>query len=223
MIRKKLLKQSKNVLRSFLLKTFFIWNIINYFFSPLGFSKVAQWTYGASIGLGGTGIQSKVQVDGAETNVERAEGPGTISLFADRIYNDTWSIAIEHIRGFRLGPLSSGLSFTGVGAKWYFWSPIPTYSEVSPESTHLFIQQFSPFVGFTTGIASGSIKRTNDKITSVTGSGVYMGLRGGMDYLLKPGIGLRGESSLSTTFSYSEKPVTTITEFSLRIGIFFFY
>ncbi len=168
-------------------------------------------------------MKTSAEVDGIDTNVDRAEGPGTISIYADRIYNDYWTLSLEHIRGFRFGPLSSGLSFTGIGGKWYFWSPIPSFPVLSPESTHLFIQQFSPYLGAMVVAASGSIYRGNDKVSTVSGSGMYFGLRGGMDFLLQPGFGLRGETSLSTTLSYSEKPQTTLTEFSIRVGFLFFY
>jgi len=191
--------------------------------SPFVFAKSGQWTYGATLGLGGTGIRSSAEVEGATTQVERSESPGAFSLFADRTINDYWTASFEHIRGFRFGPISSGLSFTGVGTKWYFWSPAPNYTDVPAESSHIHIQQLTPFIGLSTGIASGSIKRANDKVSSVSGSGIYLGGRSGFDYTIEPGFGIRSEGSLSFTFTYAEKPATTLAEFSLRIGVFFYY
>jgi len=186
-------------------------------------AKSGQWTYGASLGLGGTGISTSAEVEGTSTKVERSESPGAFSLFADRTINDHWTTSFEHIRGFRFGPFSSGISFTGVGTKWYFWNPAPAFPETSDNQSTLFIQQLSPFVGVAAGLAEGTIKRGNDKVGSVSGSGIYFGGRAGFDYTMEPGFGVRSEGSLSFTFSYSEKPTTILAEFSLRIGIFYYY
>lgn len=197
--------------------------LLIFLFASNLFAKTGQWTYGASLGLGGTGIRTYSEIDGVNTKIERSESPGAFSLFADRTINDFWTASFEHIRGFRFGPFSSGLTFTGVGTKWYFWTPAPTYSEVTPGSSHLLVKQLTPFIGVATGIASGSIQRANDKVPSVHGSGIYIGGRSGFDYTLEPGFGIRSEGSLSFTFTYAEKPSTTLAEFSLRIGIFYYY
>ncbi len=197
--------------------------ITNVIFSNSALAQTGLWTYGLSIGFGGAGLRTYSNVDGETKKVERADGPAAFSLFADRIYNDSWTLALEHIRGYRLAPFGSGLSFTGIGFKWYFWNPAPAFVEVGPESTHVFVQQFTPYMGAASGLATGSIYRPYDKVQTVEGSGIYYGLRGGIDLLLKPGLGLRGESSLSATMTYPERPYTTVTEFSMRLGFFFFY
>lgn len=186
-------------------------------------ARATSWTYGFALGLGGTGIQTSANVNGSWTKIQRGETPGLLSLFADRAYNDFWSLSIEHLRGFRLGPFTSGLSFTGVGFKWYFLNPIPSFPKPDDDSTRLFIQQFSPYLSGASGVATGTITRSGDLVYSVTGSGLYFGFRAGSDYMLEPGMGLRGELSYSTTLLYAENPKVTMTEGSLRIGIFFFY
>lgn len=176
--------------------------------------------FGGSLGFGGSGIQQAVQVNGATSVVERSEGPGTIYLFAERLMSDYFSLGLEHSRGFSFGPFSTGSSFTGFAGRYYYLGPAPSVGAVSATETVLVVRRFTPFAGLATGIAEAEIKRDNDLVRSVSGSGIYIGLRTGADYPLAAGIGIRPEMTYSTTFFQSPTLPSTLSEFSLQCGIY---
>lgn len=140
-------------------------------------------------------------------------------VFVETLWTDTRVVGLEHARGFRMGPFSSGVGFTTLYYKWHFMGPAPEVFKSSDTST-LFIKRWSPYVGPSIGLASGRIKREGDEIPSVSSSGVAFGIRFGTDYLLRPNLGMRLEISGSQTIFQSETLPANMNQFSLWYGLF---
>ena len=185
-------------------------------------SEQSRYRFGGSLGFGGSGIATAVQLNESSQVVERSEGPGIFSLFVDRFLSDYYNIAIEHSRGFSLGPFSMGSSFTGVALRYYFWGPGSTVPHVDGEETVLLVKRFTPYAGIATGVATAEIKRENDLVPNVSGSGVFMGFRFGADYPMAAGWGIRPELTFSTTFYQSPTLPATLSESSIGCGIYIF-
>lgn len=185
-------------------------------------ARAGDWRIGGAIGLGGTGITSSPNVNGEKTLVPRSESPGIFSIYVDYLLSDRVGLTAEHIRGFRLGPFSSGVSFTGVGTRWYFLAPAPSTPKTSGTKTSILVKRLIPFVGLGAGVATGTISRDEDQAPTVSGSGVYLGFRGGVDYSLAPGWGLRPELTTLATFSSSTIPPSSVSEFGLQVGLYFY-
>ena len=88
------------------------------------------------------------------------------------------------------------------------------------EKPLLLIRRFTPYVGGAVGAAMATIKRDNDLVPSIEGSGVYFGIRLGADYPLAPGIGIRPEFLYSTTIFQSPTLSSSLSEYSLGCGLF---
>jgi hypothetical protein len=195
-------------------------------------SYAGDWKFGVSLGWGGTGISKNVAIDedgvpdpngrsptGEESavSVARKEGPGMLAVFAEKQLSDRFTFGLEHARGFRLGPFSSGVSFTGLSGRWYVFGPAPTIPADAGSETTLVIQRLALFVGLAAGVASGEANREDDLVQTLSGSGVYTGFRIGIDYPLAPGIGLRPEIAASSSLLSP----ATVSEFALRVGLYF--
>ncbi len=187
--------------------------------APAGAAKEYRW--GIAVGFGGTGASETTEVDGSSQVVKRSEGPGVFMLSADRQFSARWGLTAEHARGFRLGPFSTGVSFTGVTSRWYPMAAAPFLSDPGDAPTSLVVRQYAPFVGFSGGLASGQIAREGDKVPLVSASGMYVGTRFGADHLLRQDLALRYEMSFSTTIFASATKPSSMTEFSLRVGWIF--
>lgn len=198
-------------------------------FSALLFSHSAtagDFRLGAGLGYGGAGVNATQAVNGSDVSVQRSEGPGTLSLFMDYLLSDQWSIGFEHNRGYRMAPFSTGASFTGLDARWFFLSPAPSFERrsdgpVSPEGSdsRIFIKRYSFFVGLAAGIAIADISRTNDQVPDVQGSGAYVGIKLGVEYPLVPGLNLRPEiSSYKTIASPPNALPSSVSYFSFGVG-----
>lgn len=144
--------------------------------------------------------QSKSQIQKV-TRLLRNEAkvPGTAHIFLERLTSERWVLSFEHARGYRLGPFSSGVGFTSGGLLWHYFGPAPDVSKNENKGT-FFVKRWSPYTGGSTGIAEGEIRREADRIPRIYSSGVFIGLRNGVDYLLKPDVGLRLEASYMFTF-----------------------
>ncbi|CAN5679686.1 hypothetical protein BH10BDE1_BH10BDE1_17330 [soil metagenome] len=186
-------------------------------------SEPSRWRYGGSLGFGGSGIAQAVKLNGSYQVVERSEGPGIFSVFVDRFLSDYYNLAFEHSRGFTLGPFGMGSSFTGLALRYYFWGPGSTVPKVDGTETVLLVKRFTPYAGVATGVASAEIKRDNDLVSSVSGSGVFMGIRVGADYPMSPGWGLRPELTFSTTFYQDPLLPSTLSESSIGCGAYVFF
>ncbi len=183
-------------------------------------AKSSRYRLGGSLGFGGSGVTQVATVQDQLTIVERSEGPAVISIFADRLLSDFFSLGIEHTRGVNFAPFSMGSSFTGVSARWYFWGPAASVGDTEGEKPLLLIRRFTPYVGGAVGAAMATIKRDNDLVPSIEGSGVYFGIRLGADYPLAPGIGIRPEFLYSTTIFQSPTLSSSLSEYSLGCGLF---
>lgn len=202
----------------------------------------SDFRLGAAIGFGGAGVSKLVTSETLKTPVQasKSEGPGTLSVFIDYLADDYFLFSFEHYRGFRLGPLSSGVSFSGLAGRWYFLGPAPSvskrstdlfsfsrlpggYSGATPaESTNgqatLLIKRISPFMGVGIGVANASVTRENDQVTHVESSGMYVSLKMGADYPTAKGSGFRPEFEYSTTLQNDG----AIQGFSIKVGYYIF-
>jgi hypothetical protein len=173
---------------------------------------------GGSLGFGGAGISTSVLIDGVSTPASLAESPGTASIWAEMPILSAWTIGVEHSRGVSFGPISAGVSFTGITGKWYFLSPIPSVAARDQSSVQ--IRQWSPYVGLSAGAAFASVARERSKVSLVEGSGAYFGLSGGVDYPLWSRWAIRPEFTSAFTLFSSVVVPTTITYFSIQCSIY---
>ncbi len=225
-MRKKLPKAGASFL-SFALFTFGAFSAVS--------ACASDFRVGGSLGYGGAGISADEAASSSSTTtsttttssssslttVQRSEGPGTFSIFVDYQVSDKYMVSLETARGFRLGPFSSGVGFTGVAVRKYFGT-IPAVAQSSPDKTILVVRKYNMFFGLSGGLATGDIYRSDDQVPSVQSSGIYLGFRIGADYPLGPGIGLRPELVYSNTITSSNVNPSTVTLFSLQCGLYFF-
>ena len=183
----------------------------------------AEYRLGGTIGLGGTGLTSDQKISDVVIPVERSEGPGVFGIFLEYLTSDTTSVAVGHTRGFNLGPFSSGIGFTGVTWRKFFFGPAPSMVSSKEERSTLLIQRYAPFSGVEIGIADGSTYRENDAIPNASASGLFMGFHGGCDYQTSPGIVQRYEVVYSTTPVSTGALKKSLTEFALQFGIYFIF
>lgn len=181
-----------------------------------------DFIYGFMGGLGGSGINKTVEVEGIDIDVSRSEGPGIVGLSIETFIHDRWSMSLGHRRGFRLGPFSMDISFTGLTFRRYFYKPTPVLPRNGLGSA-VSIQTWAPFVGFGSGVALGETDRDTkgEQIPNLDFSGVFFGFHTGVDYHWKPGIILRPEIFYSQTFMDSSLTAATISEFGLVLGVHF--
>ena len=153
--------------------------------------------------------------------VQRSEGPGAFHIGVEKIISARRTINFEHARGFRLGPFSSGVAFTGLHGRYYF-SPINWGDKDLKKGTILFIKRAQSFVGFGLGLASGTISRPGDKVETVEGSGIFISFRGGFDIPLNPqGMGIRPEIISSMTIMSGGLNPAKLTLFSVGCGFYY--
>lgn len=176
------------------------------------------------LGYGGTGITQTSTTNTAQGTVKRSEGPGIMMIGLERIMSDTITLSIDHMRGFRLGPYSSGVSFTGFAGRYYFQGPAPWGAKEidTKKETTLLVKRFHPFAGMAAGIASGTIDRPGDAVPSVSASGIYVGIRVGADVPFTPtGIGLRPEIASSFTLLKGLVDPSSLSLFSVGCSFYF--
>ncbi|MCB9025294.1 MAG: hypothetical protein H6625_03180 [Bdellovibrionaceae bacterium] len=186
------------------------------------FAHASPWNVGLKGGFGGTGIKKTVDLDQGNVDASRSEGPGVIGISLEKVVSDRWSLAIEHRRGFRFGPFSSGVGFTDVTYRWFYMAAAPALVLKSSDS-YIFTKKWVPFLGFSSGIAFGSIHREGDKVSSVDSSGIIMGTKLGIDYHYKSNMILRPEVIVSSTFMNSGNVPSSMSEFGLMFGALFHY
>ena len=186
-------------------------------------SNARRYRIGGSVGFGGSGVTQVTSVNDQLTIVERSEGPAVVSFFADRLMSDFFSLGVEHTRGVNFAPFSMGSSFTGITGRYYFWGPAASVSETEGTEAVLLVRRFTPYAGVGVGAAMASIRRENDLVPNIEGSGLDFGLRIGADYPLAPGIGLRPEFLYSTTIFQSPTLASSLSEYSLGCGLFMLF
>lgn len=185
------------------------------------FSWKHDLVYGAMVGLGGSGIDKDITNDSGDTiTVNRADDPGMMGLSVEGFLNDKWSLALSHRRGFKFGPFSTKVSFTGVIARRYF-GRAPFIPSKKLENSAVLMRRWAFFAGLGGGVAQGSITRDEDAVKTVQGSGVYMGVHLGADYHLRPNLILRPEFFTSGTFMNDSVSPTTLNEYGIVIGFHF--
>ena len=192
--------------------TFFLVNI----------SEASEWSYGFKAGFGGTGIKKTVSIDEGNVDASKSEGPAIFGVSAERALSNKWNLSIEHRRGFRFGPFSSGVGFTDVTWRWYYLGSVPPI--VSNETvSFVFTKKWVPFLGISAGVAFGSITREGDKVARVKSSGAILGTKIGVDYHYKKDVIMRPELIVSSTFMNAGAIEESMSEFGLMYGMIFSY
>jgi hypothetical protein len=196
------------------------------FFIVSSISYATSYRVGGSLGLGGTGIQALSDIstfEGEENivNVKRANSPGVISLYVERAFSPSISLAAEHFRGFKLAPFASGVHFSGLVLR-YFITPIVQPAPGSSSVTTIHLKRLSFFAGASSGVAIGKIERQGDLVPEVNSSGVFFSGRLGADYSISPSFGLRSEVIYGFTLISSGANPSNMQQFGLTAGIFFF-
>jgi len=185
------------------------------------FSWKHDLVYGVMGGFGGSGVDKDVRTDAGENVTEsRSEAPGMFGVSVEGFLNDKWSLALSHRRGFKFGPFSTKVSFTGVIARRYF-GRAPFIPNQQLKNSATIMRRWAPFVGLGSGIATGTVLRENAVNESVSGSGVYMGIHLGADYHLSPNLILRPEFFTSGTFMNDSDTPSTLNEYGLVCGFHF--
>ena len=180
-------------------------------------ANASDWRFGIGAGAGGAGLSTSTKVSGALRKVDRNEGPLIVSIFGDRLLSDSWSIGFEHTRGVRLGPAASGISFTGLTHRWYWFGQAPSVPATN-EGSFILVRRLTPFVALGYGVAVANVQRDNDLVEQLNGSGFYVGAKVGADYPLAPGQGIRPEFSSGTTVLSQGEVQTDITLVSIGVS-----
>jgi hypothetical protein len=178
------------------------------------------WKWGVKVGLGGTGIVKTAIVDLEELQVSRSEGPIVFGLAIERVLTDKLTFALEHHRGFRLGPFSMGIGFTSAVWRWYYLGVVPELVDVSAGDT-IFTPLWGAFLGGSAGLALGSASREGEIVNEIDGSGAIIGMAIGADYYYSPQRLMRFEIFSSSTFFTSGSLAASMSEFGLMVGTFF--
>lgn len=197
----------------FLLQFLFINNALALRLKP-------DFVYGGTFGFGGSGIDKTVVVENQNFDVSRAETPGMLGLSIETFISKNYSLALSHRRGFRLGPFSSGVSFSGLILRRYFYNPPPIIPDKNLPSS-VTIQTWAPFIGLGTGLAQATTERETDVVKVVKSSQVYFGIHIGFDYQISPNLILRPEIFTSSSFIDVSSTPATIEEFGLVCGFHF--
>lgn len=177
-----------------------------------------NWYIGLKAGFGGTGISKSATVDDVTTEVNRSEEPGVIGISIETMLRDDLGIGIEHRRGVRLGPISSGVGFTDVTWRWYYLRSAPVLVPQT-EGNYVVYKKWSPYVGGAAGFAFGAIGREGDKVANVDSSGATIGIKIGLDYQYSANFLLRPEIIASSTLLNSSAVPSSMSEFGIMCGI----
>jgi len=179
----------------------------------------AQYRVGGLLGFGGTGLTSTTKINEVDVTVKRSDGPILLSFFAEYVLKHNMSLAFDMIQGITLNPYSSGVTFTGGTYKYYYMNSIPSTVKSAGQNSILMMQEISPYVGGSIGLAKGHISRENDLVPEVSAEGVYFGIRAGADYQFAPNFILRGEMMAGMTPGSSGLIQSSLSAFGLLGGI----
>lgn len=143
-----------------------------------------------SVGYGQSVLQKDAAVSGSIESITRNETPLAVAVGVDRPWGDRWLGGIEHARGVRMSPFSSGISFTGIHGKWFpGLGPVtgPRNSEQKPSVTRILDGSLRPYVGLGVGVAIARVSRPDEVVTALEDSGVYFSPKLGAEFLQGPG------------------------------------
>lgn len=199
--------------------------LLGLFLVLTSYAQAYDLRWGGTIGYGGAGVSEKVGEGSTKTTAQKSEGPGVASFFVENLVSDDFMVGLEHSFGFRFGPFSAGVNFTGLLMKWYFWGPaiFRVDEGASADNSTFFVNRYAPFYGFNTGVATAHVTRQNDVVDSISASGVYIGGRVGVDHSVQKDVSYRYEIISNTTFFSTAPDPPKLTEFALSFGVFFFF
>lgn len=184
-------------------------------------AHASDFRFLAGFGYGGAGITQTQTTSGLGT-VQRSEGPGVATIAVERIMGEHFTLAFDHSRGFRLGPFSSGVAFTGFSARYYFMDAVPWGSKETKDETTIFVRRPHFFAGAGAGVADGTIERSEDVVKVVSASGIYAGIRIGADVPMNPhGFGLRPELASSFTLIAGKIDPAKLSLLSIGCSVYF--
>lgn len=184
----------------------------------------ADYRLGASAGLGGTGLTTDTLLsDNTTATISRGDSPGIFALSVEYLLSDISSLSIDHTRGIYLSPFSSGIGFSGITWRRYFYGYLPSVVNSQNDNSLLLITRRSFFLGASAGLAEGTIRRPNTSIPSISSSGIYYGFRAGYDYQNNPGETFRWELLYANTFPSADGYNTSLTAFAIQFGILLAY
>lgn len=179
-----------------------------------------DFIYGGMFGFGGSGIDKEIIFEGRSFDLSRAETPGMFGLSVESFIAPKYSLALSHRRGFRLGPFTSGVSFSGLILRRYFYNPPPIIPSLKLGSA-ITMQTWAPFIGLGTGLAIAKTQRDTDVVPNVTSSQIYFGLHVGFDYQISPNLILRPEIFTSSSIIDVSDTPATLEEFGIVCGFHF--
>ena len=183
---------------------------------------LANWNVSIKGGFGGTGIVKTTMYEDEAVELSRSEGPAVIAIGIETPITDRWTFALEHHRGFRLGPFSTGVGFTHAFWRWSYPRAFPAMIRPSQEE-FMFNRDWTGFVGGGVGLAMGSIEREGDLIPRIEASGLTLGLTLGVDYPYRTDMLIRSELIVASTIMSSGTLPGSLSEFLLSCGIVFPY
>lgn len=155
---------------------------------------------GASIRLGAMAGFANASAKTSETSL--SEGPFGGAAFIDYSLDDRRSLGVEHIRSASLAPVSTAVSFTGIFGKWYPYTPQPQYipADKDLKLSTIGLRDLSPFVGVGLGFVQSSIPGIFKGDKDANAVGLYINLKGGVEYPIWRMIGIRLESGVAVSF-----------------------
>lgn len=185
------------------------------------------WSYGVTGGFGGVGISSTKKVDDGSgtlvaTQYQKAQGPGTIGLSADYLFQKNMMLSVMHLRGFTFGPVASSVSLTGLSGRYYLNSAIMSSEPTGNPDAVLHLRKIAYFGSVIAGLAKGSIETPDETFSEISASGLYFGFGFGADFLVGQNWGFRPEIDVASTLFNGGAESASIKAFSAQCGIFFF-
>lgn len=174
----------------------------------VGVSAEARLRVSAGLGFGSTSTQNEASV---------SEGPLTQMYNLEYMSHSKMVIGAEHLRSLNLSPMGTGISFTGLFARYYLNSAPSAYAtpnEVRPGE--IIVRDIAYFIGTGAGLAQSSLLPGLDGL-STNAAGVYLSPRGGAEFQLTRDFGVRGELIIGMTVFGKG----TISSFSLLGSVYY--
>lgn len=161
---------------------------------------MSQTAFGEVLRLGATSGLGVSKVD--TEDLQQSESPGAFSIFVGYSSDYRLLFGFEHVRSYSISPLSTGVSFSGVFARWHFLNPIPTtWNREGRDESFLIRRSLSPYLGGGAGFAQSSLfpgegASQDDLLNAVS---VYIAGKAGLEYPVWNRFGLLAELNLMVT------------------------